>query len=204
MTHLEKSWWEAFFREGAFLRTSEGQLLLWKGPWSAGKETSKESSYSIGTQYFFESQTQLIQAHEAQSLTVANARQDLQQYLETRNFPEVLKYSDFQMPLKEEFEKTFQIIQGKIQRGEIEKAVPTITARANKKPHEGDVARMMYHLLEMPQSLWAYGFWNENEGIIGATPEILFDLKDGTLRTMALAGTCPKNQTEARMPLESN
>lgn len=34
-----------------------------------------------------------------------------------------------------------------------------------------------------------YGLWNETYGIVGATPEILFSLKNDELKTFALAGT---------------
>lgn len=41
---------------------------------------------------------------------------------------------------------------------------------------------------------YAYGFWKDDYGMIGVTPEILFELKNSHLQTMALAGTAPKDQ----------
>ena len=40
--------------------------------------------------------------------------------------------------------------------------------------------------------MMAYGFWTEaDEGMIGATPELLFEQTRDGLETMALAGTRP-------------
>jgi menaquinone-specific isochorismate synthase len=43
---------------------------------------------------------------------------------------------------------------------------------------------------------YIYGFWNADEGMLGVTPELLFDYAphaSSSLSTMALAGTCAKN-----------
>lgn len=39
-----------------------------------------------------------------------------------------------------------------------------------------------------------YGYWNNDHGILGATPEILFSLQDSKLQTLALAGTAKKGE----------
>jgi menaquinone-specific isochorismate synthase len=42
----------------------------------------------------------------------------------------------------------------------------------------------------------AYGFWGEGTGIMGVTPEILFDLNGASLKTYALAGTAAAEDSE--------
>jgi len=42
----------------------------------------------------------------------------------------------------------------------------------------------------------SYGFWTEDFGIVGATPEILFETTGLELKTYALAGTAPKHLSE--------
>lgn len=42
-----------------------------------------------------------------------------------------------------------------------------------------------------PGSQFAYGFEFKGEGMCGITPELLFEVRDGVLQTMALAGTGP-------------
>ncbi len=43
---------------------------------------------------------------------------------------------------------------------------------------------------------YAYGFWKDEYGLIGVTPETLFDLKGQEIKTMALAGTAPKDKAQ--------
>jgi menaquinone-specific isochorismate synthase len=41
-----------------------------------------------------------------------------------------------------------------------------------------------------------YGMWNQDYGVIGSTPEVLFHLEDLTLKTFALAGTAKIGEEE--------
>jgi len=41
-----------------------------------------------------------------------------------------------------------------------------------------------------------YGMWNQDYGVIGSTPEVLFHLQDLTLKTFALAGTAKLGEEE--------
>ena len=53
----------------------------------------------------------------------------------------------------------------------------------------------MFAILRADRSGWIYGFWDQENGFIGRTPELLFQSfpLDKTMTTMALAGTWPKN-----------
>lgn len=44
--------------------------------------------------------------------------------------------------------------------------------------------------------IYLYGHWNEEEGILGATPELLFQMEGDLLNTVALAGTLPIQQKD--------
>lgn len=61
---------------------------------------------------------------------------------------------------------------------------------------------MLLHLLQAPSSLYVHGFWNTDGGLLGATPETLFVIRGKQLTTMALAGTCPKSDSERPSLLE--
>jgi menaquinone-specific isochorismate synthase len=50
------------------------------------------------------------------------------------------------------------------------------------------------------QQLYVYGIWNQEEGILGATPETLFHTSGKMVQTMALAGTAMK--TSENRPLD--
>ena len=89
----------------------------------------------------------------------------------------------------------------KIQRKEIQKAVPVIFARSEQTPSARDLVQMILQLTKAPDTLYIFGCWKDGEGVLGATPETLFDFQDGILKTMALAGTCPKSESSQRESL---
>lgn len=188
-----------FLKEGAFLKRPDGRLFLWQGPFKA-IEIDKNRYFSISYMDFFATELSSFRASESfHSISLEDLKNQLKAIFADQK-PELVR-DDFVNPLKDDFSKSFQSIQGKIQRGEIEKAVPITTAQAKKTLGISDLARCLFHALETKAPLYAYGFWKEGEGIIGATPEVLFLREGRSLRSMALAGTCPKSQISQRLPL---
>jgi menaquinone-specific isochorismate synthase len=59
---------------------------------------------------------------------------------------------------------------------------------------------MLMQVLETPKQRYVYGIWNQEEGILGATPETLFHTSGKMVQTMALAGTAMK--TSENRPLD--
>ncbi|GIL17529.1 MAG: hypothetical protein BroJett040_12800 [Oligoflexia bacterium] len=185
--------WAQFLEQGAFLRLDGQHSLIWSGPF----QISKELDYSIGYADFFAGSVQWTKAPRG-PLRVSNADfiQGLRDFVKTQ--VQTLSKSDFLNPSRQDFETSFQVIQGKIQREEIEKAVPIVVSATEKRPAAADQANWMISLMDQPQALRVYGFWQDESGILGATPEILFEQKGGVVRTMALAGTRVVTQAETR------
>lgn len=202
----EKAWWTSFLAEGAFFRESEESLWIWIPKACVGEvESSKNTNISIGYKTFFSHKSLSADS----SLTAVQVplmifRRALSKQIESdmAQSKDLLKQNDFLASTKESFEKSLREILLKINRGEIEKAVPVTFTRSTKAPSSADKLRWIAKTLGAPINLWAFGFWRENEvapeGIIGATPEILFDLKEGRLEAMALAGTMPKAEAQER------
>lgn len=182
-----------FLNSGAFYRISQDQIMLAEGPWSADSE-----SYQFATQDFFSTEVMFFRANQVLTLN----RGDFLRFLEPALAqPRTLKSHHFIPADKAHFETSFQIIQGKIQRGEIEKAVPVVFSRATQTPIAIDRAHAIASLLASPTELHAFGFWNSNDGVIGGTPEILFHRKSMIVQTMALAGSMPKSEEHNRVSL---
>lgn len=98
----------------------------------------------------------------------------------------------WQEPDRRPFEAAFGDIQTRIAAGELSKAVPSIVRTTATDFSPSRRAHALRHLLKAAKDspLMPYGLWSEEEGMLGATPEILFDqLPSGDLETMALAGT---------------
>lgn len=110
--------------------------------------------------------------------------------------PEVIPW---QQPDKEFFYTVFQDLQRRFKYRDLQKAVPYMMETANQKMTPALLRRFLSHVLHYSQcySVQVYGFWNANEGILGATPEKLFSLKtEGKTKmvyTMACAGTASED-----------
>ncbi len=191
---------DTFLSNGALLRTPDGRLYCWQDLQFLDKGQGFSADFSLAYQEFFASTLQPFHGLGPFTSSVGSFRAKLASFLQQQLQPALplLKKQDFVAADKGKFEKSFQEIQGKIHRGEIEKAVPVIFAQASKTVTKADLVSMMFHALEADDGLFVYGVWNSDFGILGATPESLFQQKDGLIKTMALAGTCPKSEVSKR------
>ncbi len=95
-----------------------------------------------------------------------------------------------------QFESRFREIRQGFQARGLKKAVPVVFATADAQLTSSSRAARIASLLRQPKTLYPYGFWSENEGMLGATPEILFSRAPGkAFETVALAGTRAKSET---------
>jgi menaquinone-specific isochorismate synthase len=91
------------------------------------------------------------------------------------------------------FAGVFQEISAAIRAGVFEKTVPVVVERGRMDSAPGDL--LLAAAGGASEPLLGYGFTNGESGFAGASPERLFSLRDGLLKTMALAGTA---RTEER------
>lgn len=113
---------------------------------------------------------------------------------------------NWQTPLFSDFNDSFQTIQNWIQSNEVQKAVPTIFERSSWTPTSVfEKLFLLKNAIEnSAQHQRVYAIFNSEYGMIGATPEVLFELKGTHLKTMALAGTLQKTEsTQAKDLLNS-
>lgn len=179
---------------GAFLRDGVQVLLLW-GPFTAGS-SDKTHEISVCCPFFYESE-RLSFLYPARSLRVSCfdfSRQLLRFIEETASANPSFKWVE---PEKADFERAFARVQNLISEGQIDKAVPVVFARAQALVTPAVRARWMMEALSSPDNLNPYGFWSGDEGVLGATPEILFSVEGRGLKTMAMAGTLAKTDGTA-------
>ncbi|WP_413585470.1 chorismate-binding protein [Bdellovibrio sp. HCB274] len=112
-----------------------------------------------------------------------------------------LSKAEWQEPSENDFQTDLSEIQKRISNHQIQKAVPVVFARSKQTVSAGERAQMILNLLSAPETLYVFGFWQNGQGVLGATPEVLFDYDHGLLQTMALAGTCPKSEKAERASL---
>ncbi len=93
----------------------------------------------------------------------------------------------FQSPEKNSFLRRTRELLESIETGRLEKAVPVEFAQAEMSTVSGE--QFLSQLATTEKDLFSYGFWTGEEGMWGATPEILLSKTGLKIETMALAGT---------------
>lgn len=92
------------------------------------------------------------------------------------------------------FSVVFQEIMACIHSGIFEKTVPVVTEIGVTKEAPGPA--IMAAMAKQITPLYSYGWVHTDCGFAGATPELLFSLRDHRLDTMALAGTAKSEDRE--------
>lgn len=87
------------------------------------------------------------------------------------------------------FAGAFDRLMEDIEAGRLRKAVPAVfeTSRGALTPAER--ARALRAAANLPAGLMPYGFWDQDGGVIGASPELLFEDDGVEIHTVAVAGT---------------
>lgn len=187
ITHFDIS---KFLSSGAYLRDG-GQILLLTGPFSPANGLQNQG-VSVSAPAFFETEKLTnFKPFQALRAEVAEISRELLRFIDSQS-ADSAPSPVLREPSLEAFEKTFARVQNLISQGQIEKAVPVVFAESHWDVTPLRKAKLMLEALRAPKELWAYGFWNDGEGFLGATPEILFRAEKRELETMALAGTLAK------------
>ena len=101
---------------------------------------------------------------------------------------------EWEPPDASAFAGVFQEISAAIRAGDFEKTVPVVVERGTLKSAPGHA--LLDAAGASAGTLMGYGFSDGVTGFAGATPETLFTLGGGVLRTMALAGTARSEERE--------
>lgn len=193
-----------FLQAGALLRHGS-QWILIEGPFTA-QPTPNSVEISVFCPDFYDLTAPARWFGKARyTLSTEELRRICEVYLaQEPRTAEPLMTAHWEEPRLEDFAEALSVIQSRIEKNEIQKAVPAVFARTNQTVTAQDRAQMLLKLSQAPATLFAYGFWKDGEGVLGATPETLFDFSKGVLKTMALAGTCPKSESTERESLLSD
>jgi isochorismate synthase EntC len=178
---------EEFFQRGSFLVTDQGHsvILLKGGSLSNKKNDSTENQISIFCKHFYRDEFLYHQTTKYLKITLL----ELRTYLEESNpLPAVIGVENFDDTFSLDFCELKKIIPQ-----EIKKAV--LVSREDYRTDDPYLLRKHLFASAITMSKGrAYGLWNEAFGIIGCTPEILFEMEGPTLVTEALAGTAKSGE----------
>jgi menaquinone-specific isochorismate synthase len=105
-------------------------------------------------------------------------------------------------PSRDAYDRIYAGLSAAIARGPLTKAVPVVLERGRAAADGSPAPALLAALLGAPDAGLLYGLWSERDGMIGASPEILFRrLRPDRVETAAVAGTYPADRG-ARLPAD--
>jgi len=185
-----------FLEQGALLRTGIDNWFLMEGPFQTKATLEPKDIALFQPEFFAESPAKYWIPKAFYRLT----DKELEFLCNQGPGPVATPWSWQEAELKS-FSSSFKEITERIQAGALKKAVPIVFEKSSVTPSPEARLSMIRALLKAPANLFTFGFWQEGEGVIGATPEILLKQSGRKISTMALAGTCPKSEIAQRISL---
>jgi menaquinone-specific isochorismate synthase len=167
-------------RDFAFVQTARGRVFVGWGPFEQLPFRRPERPAFYVTDFFLDDPHPWRHPAEWEELSLDEfaARFGNDARLEV----------EWQTPSRDDFERLFHSAQAAMDRGEVTKIVPVLFEHGTLR--RGTLAsHLVSQIRALPPGLHAYGYAYKSHGMIGATPELLFQAEARGYRTMALAGT---------------
>lgn len=195
---------DQFLYSGAILQESDTSWLVFWGDyqWMDKPDPNQPSLYA--PDFFMKNQNFWLWFKNYARFSSA----EIQQALEGRKEGEKISLKQLQLqweqmnsltwnwksPEKQEFEQEFKQIHELFDKNQLQKAVPIVFSKSPIIPEDFILKNLIHKLLLTSPGQHAYGFWTPEEGLLGITPEVLFEKQDKELKTVALAGTAEDPQ----------
>lgn len=175
-------------RDFAFIQTSPGRALVGWGPFEQLPFRRPERPAFYVTDFFLDDPHPWRHPAEWEELSF----EELGQRLGDDEVPEI----EWEPLSLEDFRPLFESAHEALLRGEFSKIVPVLFENGRAAHGERTWRALASQLAFLPRGLHAYGYSYAQHGMIGATPEVLFQAEARGYRTMALAGTRPVLRAE--------
>lgn len=185
-----------FLESGALLRVSANNWFLLEGPFTPSAENPDGKVALFHPDFFLDSTNKYWIPKSFYRLT-----DDEMRALVSKVPAEVLPEMVWKPAELESFSASYGAILERIHHGPLKKAVPIVFEKSTEVLGPGRIVAMIKQLLKASPNLYVFGSWQDGQGILGATPEVLLRQDGRTLKTMALAGTCPKDDSRERTSL---
>ena len=183
---------------GFVIQTLDNKYLLGKGPFIRGVQARPFSLYR--PDFFLEDKKPWIYP---QQLFILNPKQ-MNDFLFEKNSTDKRKsfqkslfdFKDFfshsSQPNFTSYQECFVQAKQEIHKNKFQKVVPVFAEEFFKKP---SLLKFLQNLFQNTCFLqgFLYGCWDKQSGVLGFTPEFLFDLDQNHFSSMALAGTDLQN-----------
>lgn len=176
--------WRLFFHQGVFLKTKEAWLVGY-----GEKEGVDADSLLFSAPDFFLSQSGSWVVPQWKWYSSEELKDELLCFQKELAQERVESFLWTETPSFEQFETLFLKIKDNIKNKHWKKAVPVVFETSKQTPKLQDKLNFLIKNLDCEEHLYPYGFWNDTEGMMGVTPEVLFEQDENFVNTVALAGT---------------
>lgn len=169
------------------LKDQDKLLIGWgKRTWLKSPQPISQQSSFYFPDFFLEEDRPWFQHENTRVMSKQDLLDGLNQFKQTKNNFQH-QWNNSYRPL---FDTTFNILKKKFAENELKKAVPFVFETSQKTMCLNQLQHSLAHLMKnAPANSYIYGFWDNTQGILGATPELLFRSNDLIFETMACAGT---------------
>lgn len=182
-----------FLEEGTIIQCGQNRLLIGFGKRQGFSKTVKLTQPLFYSPDFFlkSNQPWFVHSHHCE-LSFDDLLQllSMERNASLPSFEWVNAYSAL-------FQEAFTDLQSQFSNGALVKAVPYVFERTPSTMTRTQLIQSLLSALKYAKSrpVHLYGSWDKTQGILGATPEILFRFnQDQILETMACAGTSPVHE----------
>lgn len=184
---------EEFFSFGAMLAdTAQNKVTLAKGGAISSKQLG-DKNYFYAKDFYSHHYT-FYYPQEIIELPLDEVIHYFKRYKDTPEVSETINYDHL-------YEKDFNHFKDSLET--LEKVVLISREEFRVKNFKATLRHFFYSALNFGTG-YPYGYWNETSGILGATPELLFELSDNELFTFALAGTAKIEESEELLKSTKN
>jgi len=185
-----------FLRSGAIANISKDKLVIGWG--KAQKKSARDLDRALPAFYFSDffltKDKPWIQYADWMEIAMG----ELERYLK----PEPHEYvDDWTYPESQSFHQTFDELMDLLHEGRLQKGVPYVFMHSKQHMTQARLLLSLRGGLDalMQRKAYLYGHWDEESGVLGVTPELLFthnEMDPFQVETMALAGTASLSQNE--------
>lgn len=175
-------------RDFAFVQTAPGRVFVGWGPFEQLPFRRPERPAFYVTDFFLDDPHPWRHPSEWEELST----EEFAERFASHEAPEI----EWGGVERADFAKLFESAQESMARGDFTKIVPVLFESGRFAQRGEWWPFLLSRLPALPPGLWAYGYSYKTHGVIGATPEVLFQGEKRGYRTMALAGTRPVGRAE--------
>lgn len=193
--HFDQDALSKWLKTGGFIGLPEDRFLLGWGNWLLSTEAP---DWALG---FYAPDFHLRQTKPwwIPQYTANISKLELLELLNAAVVAKPQFSTHWDEPSFEAFQAKFESLQAQLQSGELQKAVPVVFAKAKVTVDSQTLTSWISAAVQNHGERIAYGLWSSDFGVLGVTPEWLFQMSvDGrSLQTMALAGTRRSDESKS-------